>query len=324
MLWCEVSYNLKMYGTSTIFTLLLAAGAAFAKPMPTQTRRQSSTKYHINFGDSYSQVGFNASSTLPSANNILGNPAFPGWTTVNGNLHNWLDTLISSHNTTIELAANLAVGGATTDADLVAPYAPFPTVYSFKDQVGDFSTYLASSPSGFPWSAADTLFSVWMGVNDVGMGWYSSSPAWDDLVLEVLDEYFSLVDRLYQAGGRKFLFLTVPPTQLTPYAISLGDYTVQALAAAIPQYNSALQSHVANFTSTYSDAKAWVYDTTSSFNETVANPTEYGAANATCYDATGTECLWYNNCESTSNPSFSALRGACHANLSRPSRAGNS
>ena len=125
-----------------------------------------------------------------------------------------------------------------------------------------------------------------MGVNDVGMGWYSSSPSWDDLVVEILDEYFVLVDQLYQAGGRNFLFLTVPPTQLTPYAISLGDYTVQALAAAVPQYNDALQTRVSNFTSVHSDAKTWVYDTTSSFTDTVADPTKYGADNATCWDAT--------------------------------------
>jgi hypothetical protein len=159
-----------MYGILSVFTLLLAAGTNFAKPTPTKTRRQSSTKYHSDFGDSYSQVGFNASSTLPSKSNILGNPTFPGYTTVNGNQHNWLDTLISSHNTTLALAANLAVGGVTTNVDPVAPYAPFPTVYSFKDQVGDFSKYLSPAPSAFPWTAQNTFFSVWMGVNDVGMG----------------------------------------------------------------------------------------------------------------------------------------------------------
>lgn len=226
--------------------------------------------------------------------------------------------MIAVENTTLELAANLAVGGATTDADLVTPYAPFPTVYSFKDQLGDFETYLNPAPSAYPWESDNTLFSVWMGVNDVGNGWYSSDPAWTTLLVEILDEYFEFVDALYQAGGRKFLFLTVPPIQLTPYVISLGQDTVDALAAAVPQYNDQLQTKFDNFTSTYSDVTGWVFDTTDSFTTPVSDPTAYGATDATCDSTTGTTCLWFNNCEFRPV----SVKGE-ELMTRRPSRAGN-
>jgi hypothetical protein len=36
-------------------------------------------------GDSYSQTGFSITGTKPSVSNPIGNPAFPGYTTSNGN-----------------------------------------------------------------------------------------------------------------------------------------------------------------------------------------------------------------------------------------------
>lgn len=137
-----------------------------------------------------------------------------------------------------------------------------------------------------------------MGVNDVGNGWYETN--WTTLDVEILNEYFSLVETLFQAGGRKFLFLTVPPIYLTPFIIGEGSDTVNGVKAAIPQYNSLLTSHVKNFTSAHSDVKTWIFDTSPSFTEPVANPTAYGATDALCYSETGTNCLWFNNCTSLS------------------------
>lgn len=102
--------------------------------------------------------------TLATPANPLGNPAFPGYTTSGG--ANWIGLLVSEYNLTTLLSYNLAYGGATTDADLVAPYAS--DVLSFVDQVAEFSGSIASHPSTTPWTSANTLFGVWMGVNDVG------------------------------------------------------------------------------------------------------------------------------------------------------------
>ena len=79
---------------------------------------------------------------------------------------------------------NLASGGATIDAALVAPY--LPTVLcvrlnrqtircsevklnfsSIVDQVSQFETFLASKPTGAQWTSSNSLFAFWIGINDV-------------------------------------------------------------------------------------------------------------------------------------------------------------
>ncbi|GAB7336618.1 hypothetical protein MBLNU13_g10314t2 [Cladosporium sp. NU13] len=73
-------------------------------------------------GSSYSQTGFNASLTLPSSQNILGNPAFPGWTTTGG--LNWLEFLATEANSTLTYVYNFASGGATSDSTIIPQSSP--------------------------------------------------------------------------------------------------------------------------------------------------------------------------------------------------------
>jgi len=114
----------------------------------------------------------------------------------------------------LTLDVNLAYGGATVDATLVTPYAT--TVLSFIDQVNQFTQYFASKPSAVPWTSANTLFAVWLGVNDVGNSYGNSGE--DALLDKIIAKYFSECQILYNAGARYFLFLTVPrksnPTDL--------------------------------------------------------------------------------------------------------------
>lgn len=155
-------------------------------------------------GDSYSQTGFNVSSTKPSASNPLGNPPLPGWTASGG--LNWVGFLASQFNRSTLLTYNFAYGGATTDAALVTPYAP--TVLSFVDQVTQFSDSIASHPSYAPWTAANTLVGVWIGVNDVGNSYWTANET--VLLGKVMDRYFQQLQIVYNAGARNFVLLSVP------------------------------------------------------------------------------------------------------------------
>lgn len=110
-----------------------------------------------------------------------------------------------------------------------------------------------------------------------------------------MDQYINQTQTLYDSGARKFLFLTVPPIQLSPTVQGQGAATVTAEAAAVKQYNDALQSRVAAFTAANTGAKTYVVDTTAPFLKAIENPTAYGANNATCFDESGTKCLWWND-----------------------------
>lgn len=119
---------------------------------------------------------------------------------------NWLGQLIRTYNTSLMLDWNFAYGGATVDATLVAPYVN--TVKSLVDQVNEFNTYVASRPSYARWSSSNSLFAIWIGVNDIGNSYWKSGES--SLIDKVTTKYMDEAKILYNAGARYFVFLTVP------------------------------------------------------------------------------------------------------------------
>jgi hypothetical protein len=114
--------------------------------------------------------------------------------------------MVTKFNASLVLSYDLANGGATTDANLVAPYAS--TVLSFVDQANEFSTSLASKPIWAPWTAETALVGVWMGVNDVGNSFWLSNVT--DVIDAVVTRYFEQLQVTYNAGVRNFVLLSVP------------------------------------------------------------------------------------------------------------------
>jgi phospholipase/lecithinase/hemolysin len=199
--------------------------------------------------------------------------------------------LIATYNKTLVLSYNFAYGGATTDASLVTPYES--TVLSFVDQTTEFSNNLVPAPSYAPWTSSNALFAVWMGVNDVGNAWYASN--WTTIASAVVTRYFQESTIMYNAGARNFLFLTVPPIQYTPLVVAEGTTTQGEVATAITYFNGLLNAAAASFKSAHSGSTVYVYVTTTPFMTAINNPTAYGSPDATCYNANGVSCLWYNN-----------------------------
>lgn len=271
---------------------LLAAALAASSPIPeSQAAALTGTKYLFSFGDSYSQTGFEISSTKASASNPLGNPAFPGYTTDNG--INWVGHLVHTYNTSLTLSYNFAYGGATVDASLVAPYES--TVLSLVDQTSEFSNNVASKPSYAPWTSENSLFAIWLGVNDVGNSYGSSGQA--ALQTKILNQYIAQAQIMYNAGGRNFAFLTVPPINKTPLMLAESSSAQSLEATVIASFNNQLASLASTFQSQNSGSKVTIVDTQTPFNNALNNPTSYGASSngATCYNSDGVSCLWWNN-----------------------------
>lgn len=220
--------------------------------------------------------------------------------------------LASQLNTSTLLTYNFAYGGATTDSNLVKPYDP--SVKSFVDQVGQFSSSIASHPSYAPWTAANTLVGVWIGVNDVGNTYYLSNVS--DVTNAVIAKYFQQLQTIYNAGARNFVLLSVPrefpspahiprdffvltegakAIQYTPLMLGQAQSARDSEAAVIANYNSLLASSLAKFTSANSGVTAKIVDTTTPFMTAIKNPTAYGSPDATCYNADGKSCLWFND-----------------------------
>lgn len=233
------------------------------------------------FGDSYTTTSFNDTLTQPHPANPLGNPAYPGYTSSNG--PNWVDFLTTTYNATYVQTYNLAYGGATVDSALVKPY--LPTVLSLKQQIQDeyLPTY-GSKPAFAPWSSKDSLFSVFIGINDVGNS-YSTQNA--SLYPIIFKEYSGLVEQLYQSGARNFLFLTVPPVWRSPLTIAAGTSSQQLEKSAIFDFNSRIASLANSLRREHTDVTLWVHDTYDVFNNVLNWPGSYpqtkGYKNTTAY-----------------------------------------
>ncbi|KAH8647831.1 hypothetical protein BX600DRAFT_389368 [Xylariales sp. PMI_506] len=270
-------------------TTTVATSTATSK-ITTTTTATSKTSYFVTYGDSYSQSGFNITiGPEPSESDPLGNPTFPGWTTSGG--WNWIDWLVAGYNTSLLLNFNFAYGGATTDGDLVPQSVG--GAYSFVDQTGEFDEYLAPKPAYAPWTSANLLVGVWMGVNDVGNSYFETD--YDTIASELMAKYFEMLQDMYDNGVRNFVLLTCPPIQRTPAIMAYGESVEDEVATAIEYYNSLMTSNLKSFNANNSGVSSWIADTWTAFNAALDDPTAYGADNATCYSSDGTSCLWYND-----------------------------
>ncbi|KAF7346805.1 Carbohydrate esterase family 16 protein [Mycena sanguinolenta] len=257
--------------------------------------------YWFPFGDSYTTTGFDPNSTLPTVGNPLGNPPFPGFTGAGGENFVGFDTV--TYNKSIILTYNYAYGGATIDANLVVPY--LPTVLSLTDQVNEFLEGVAKKPATAPWTSTNALFTIWIGINDIGNSYYESGDrdAFSDTLLAA---YFALVQKLiklvetfisfvmqYGAGARNFLFINVPPIDRSPLMLA-QPASAQALEkTVIAGFNTKLAAQITSFKANNPGVTTWLWDSNTAFTTILNNPTKYGFVDAVSYGNTGD--FWGNN-----------------------------
>ncbi|KAI0636569.1 hypothetical protein C8Q77DRAFT_511224 [Trametes polyzona] len=260
-----------LFGKASV--LLSAASAVSAK------LTWGSTKFLFTFGDSYTTDGFNISAGV--------NSPVPGFTSSNG--PNWVQFLGGTYNVTDTKVFDLASGGATIDAALVAPFEP--TVLSIVDQVTQFHDILAPKPVGARWTSSNSLFAFWIGINDVG-----NSFAWTNVTSQsdfhriLMNRLFSQVEILYRDGARSFLFLTVPPTNRAPLILEQGAEAVSKITAALADYNAQLTARVRQFQATHRDLdQVVVFDTRPVFSTLLDNAHTFGFVNSTGF------CAAYQN-----------------------------
>ncbi|KAL7621997.1 hypothetical protein AAE478_007498 [Parahypoxylon ruwenzoriense] len=223
------------------------------------------------------EPGFNFTQSPPSPSNPFGNPEYPGWTSSNG--PNWVGFLTVKYNASQLQAYNLAYGGATVDSDLVRPY--MPTILSVKQQVQEefvpgYTGDSPSAPSAPEWTSADSVFSFWIGINDVGNSYGSGADSSGLLYTQIFDVYSGLVDQLYQAGARNFVFINVPPVDRSPLTVGQGQNSVDMEKAAIADWNGRVADTAAALKNNHTDeVNVWIYDSNKSFGEVIDNPNTY-------------------------------------------------
>jgi phospholipase/lecithinase/hemolysin len=190
------------------------------------------------------------------------------------------------YNALLLLTYNLAYGGATIDSALVAPFQP--TVSSVAEQIENewFPSY-ASKPAAAPWSSDDTLFAIFDGINDVQNSWNIDLPATTTLNNNVFAVYRGLVDELYYAGARNFLFVNVPPVDRAPLNTVNSAEDQAAVKADILAWNTLLAAMVQDLKKTYPDVNVFTVDANLLFTQVLdnpaSNPLSAGYLNTTSY-----------------------------------------
>lgn len=235
-------------------------------------------------GDSYTTTGFNQTGVQPTPTNPLGNPTYPGYTAANG--PNWVDFLTVKYNASVLLTYNLAYGGATIDSTLVAPYLPI--VSSVAEQIENewFPVYGSGGDAvGAPWSGDDTLFAIFDGINDVGNSWWLSTTA--ALNTEIFAVYRGLVDELYYAGARNFLFVNVPPVDRSPLALGNTAEQQAMEKADIADWNARVVGMAQAVKGGLEGVNVFVVDANKVFTEVLDDPGSFvqteGYLNTTSY-----------------------------------------
>lgn len=125
---------------------------------------------------------------LPTYEQPLGVP-YPGdpWTDEGPN---WVGHILSSHHPHLRIY-DYAQGGAT---------------------ISELSTqirrkFLARHAKNVVWNTEDSLFVLWIGINDLAE---TENP------VDPIKLLFQLMDELYDAGARNFLLIDCPPIHRTP------------------------------------------------------------------------------------------------------------
>ncbi|KAJ7189175.1 hypothetical protein C8R46DRAFT_1341741 [Mycena filopes] len=292
-------YSQCLPGTATTTTPVSTTTTGSSPPPPSKA-----VTYWFPFGDSYTTTGFDPTQTLPSVGNPFGNPPFPGFTGGGGENFVGFDTV--TFNKSLILTYNYAYGGATINSTLVAPY--LPTVLSLIDQVNEFLAGAGKKPATAPWTSANALFTVWIGINDIGNSFFETGDrsAFSDLLL---NQYFAQVQKLaetppnhpylfrflqYTAGARNFLFINVPPMERSPLMIAGQNAAgLVLLQSVITTYNTKLAAKVAAFKAANSGVTTWLWDAHTAFTTILNAPTQFGFVDAVSFGATGD--FWGNN-----------------------------
>jgi len=252
--------------------LVLAAALSLSVNVALAKFSWAETEFLFTFGDSYTTDGFNITAGV--------NSPVPGFTSSNG--PNWVEFLGGTYNITNTTVFNLASGGATIDAALVPPFEPFPLVLSVVNQVSQFQEFLAPRPAGAEWNSSNSLFAIWIGINDVGNSFPWTNITEPVFYAELMARLTSQVEILYDSGARSFVFLTVPPTDRAPLQLEQGPEVVSKFKLALADYNDQLNTTVHNFSLHHSDVElAMLFDTRPVFNTLLDNSETFGYVNVT-------------------------------------------
>ncbi|KAL8680461.1 MAG: hypothetical protein Q9186_003359 [Xanthomendoza sp. 1 TL-2023] len=117
------------------------------------------------------------------------------------------------------------------------------------------------------WNASNTLFSLFLGINDVDRSWRQQNSNISDAVFR---SYLTQLEKLYEYGARSFLLHNVPPVNRGGNSKE-PDRTIEG--RVISSFNNRTMKLFTNFTSAHNDISVLLFDTHQLFSQAMEDPT---------------------------------------------------
>lgn len=144
-------------------------------------------------------MGFDPTSTQPSADDVIGNPAYPGGTSSGGSV--WVEYLAKEFNNGLNLVYDFAQGGAVVDKSVID--------YGNDDLVAQAQKFYHNyaQASSRVYTSDDSIFLFWFGQNDIHQRYNNSD--FDSIYDEEMTTYFDMAESLYKDGARNYIWLSL-------------------------------------------------------------------------------------------------------------------
>ncbi|THH03688.1 hypothetical protein EW145_g6088 [Phellinidium pouzarii] len=130
-----------------------------------------------------------------------------------------------------------------------------------------FLPNVGRKPEWASWTAEDTLFATWVGINDCGFGCNRT---------ESIQKLFEIQQRLYENGARNFMFVNLPPMLRSP----MGQHQISRRSGTDPyrEWNTMLRASASAFAAAHADATVLVFSAWNLFDAVLDAPVAHGFA----------------------------------------------
>lgn len=199
----------------------------------------------------------------------------------------WIQFLTTKYNTSPVLTFNFAVGGAS-----------IPDNYTCQVE----QQYQPKYSTNKFWDGNNTLFTSWIGINDVSDAWIHKD---SERLLTRLQQWDALMEQLWATGARNFFIVNNPPLERTPFISGFDEASIALYKKNIEIFNENLAQHVSAFQAKHPEVRTplpranaademqgamMLYDSHALFTKVLDDPCKFGFRDSSSMDQDG--CLW--------------------------------
>lgn len=161
---------------------------------------------------------------------------------------------------------------------------------SFEQQIQQFIDYGNPALSQISLSKQDALVALWIGINDINdlAKLRGKNATFAPLYEQVATNKFAGVEKIYNLGYRKFLFMNLPPLDRSP--------APAVNASLVQSFNDVDKRHADAFQALHRDATVLQFDVNAVLNDVLDHYQEYGFRNVT------KNCPGYNQPDIRTDP----------------------